>query len=120
MEAPAQLSVSLKSPVTRTWLIVSDALPRFATVIVCASLAVPTAWLAKARAVGFREIAGGGAFVAVSRGICQMPRPYVAARSSPARPSPVDSPTAAARPMTAALGRLGPSTPPRFVVAQVV
>src|ERR1700722_18480203 len=78
-----QVSLSLKSPVVTIRLIDREAPPVFVTVIVCAALAVATACAAKVSAAGFREIADCITVLAVSNGICQMPRPYVAARSSP-------------------------------------
>ena len=70
-----QVSLSLKSPVAITRLIVSEAAPVFVTVIVSEALDVATACSTKFRAVGFKEITGSTAVLAVSSGICQIPRP---------------------------------------------
>src|SRR5664279_4735801 len=72
---PAQLSVSVKLAGGVICVMVSDALPEFVTVIVCAALAVATACAAKVRLVGLSVIAGAAGDAAVSSGICQMPRP---------------------------------------------
>ncbi len=119
--APTQLSVSLKSPGRHNLLTVSAAFPVFVTVMVCAALAVPTACVAKRqtrRAQRHRRRAPD--VLAVSSGISQMPRPYVAARSSPSRPSPVGITAAAASSTTGAFGSPAPYTLQQFAVAQVV
>src|SRR5579871_1738467 len=56
--------------------------PLFVTVMVCAALAVPTGWLPKLRTVALRFITAGFP-AAVMSGTSQIPRPYVATRSSP-------------------------------------
>ena len=73
-DAPWQLSVSLKSPVTLIAVGVSDADPVFVTVSVCAPLATPYAWLAKVSDVG-ETVADDNASPAVQSGIFHTPRP---------------------------------------------
>ena len=75
MAVPTQLSVSVKLVGVVTCVMVSDALPEFVTVIVCAALAVAIACVAKVRLAGLSVIAGAAGYAAVSSGICQMPRP---------------------------------------------
>src|SRR6202789_1252939 len=106
--AVVQLSLSLKSPVFATWVTLSGTLPIFVTVIGCAALTVATACVPKVSATGLSEITGCVSVLAVSKGICQMPRPYVAARNSPARPSPVGIAAATASSTIGALGKLVP------------
>src|SRR5271154_1125232 len=73
--APAQLSVSLKSPVVVTELTMSEAIPVFVTVRVCDALEVATACTPKLNEVGLRLMEGCAAVAAVRSGICQIPRP---------------------------------------------
>ena len=101
---PVQLSVSLKSPVVVTLLTIKAAFPVFVTVNVTYALAVPTCCSKNVTEVGLIAIAGIAGEVAVSNGICQIPRPYVAARSSPVRPSPVGIAAAACSSITGEFG----------------
>jgi hypothetical protein len=88
--------------------IFNEAFPVFVTVIVTYPLMVPTAWLEYVTVVGLIAIAGMAGAVAVNRGISHIPRPYVAARSSPVRPSPVATPAAAESSTTGAFGKAVP------------
>ena len=72
---PAQLSVSLKSPVVTSVVKVSGALPLLVTVSVCAGDCVCTCCGAKAKLLEESCSAGCARLMAVSSGICHMPRP---------------------------------------------
>src|SRR5476649_1771578 len=105
----AQLSVSVKSPVTMREPKVSGELPELVTVRVCAADCVETCCGANEKFVAESVRAGAASVAAVSSGCCQRPRPLVAARNMPRRPSPVGMLAAAERAMTGALGSAVPS-----------
>ncbi len=72
---PAQLSVSVKSPVKPSEPKTTGALPLLLTVMVCAADWVATCCAAKVRLVAESVRMGWLALVAVSSGVCHRPRP---------------------------------------------
>ena len=72
---PAQLSVSVKSPVTISEPKMTGAVPVLLTVMVCAADCVATCCAAKVRLVAESVMAAWLAVVAVSSGVCHSPRP---------------------------------------------
>ncbi len=72
---PAQLSVSVKSPVTTSVLKVTGVLPVLVIVRVCGADCVATCWAGKLKAVAESAMAGCTVVVAVSSGVCHRPRP---------------------------------------------
>src|SRR4051812_8972924 len=75
---PMQLSLSMNGGLATIDVIASAMPPSFVRVIVCAGLAVPTACAAKVSELLSME-AVVSSVPAVHNGICQIPRPYVAA-----------------------------------------
>ena len=112
---PTQLSVSVKSPEMDSPLIVNGTLPLLVTVSVCAVDSVCTCCGPKVRLTAESVIAASTGGPAVSSGICQMPRPYVPARSIPTSLAlPVGRFGAAASETTGEFGSDVPSTLQQF------
>ena len=84
----------------------------FVTVTVTGELSVPVCCVENVTVAGTSSIWGAAAVIAVSSGICQIPRPYVPTRSSPTRPSPVGIAAAASNSIAGAFGSSVPYTPP--------
>jgi|GEM_PF-5864886 len=72
---PAQLSVSAKSPVMASVPKVTGPVPLLVRVRICAVDCVPTCWEGNVKLVAEREMEGWAVVLAVSSGVCQMPRP---------------------------------------------
>jgi hypothetical protein len=116
---PAQVLFSTKSPLTVRVLIFTGALPLLVMVSVCIALCVFTCCGPNVKLAAENVITGCTGLVADSSGVSQMPRPYVAARNMPFRPSPVGMFAAASSAIAGAFGRAIPRTLQQFTVGHV-